>query len=313
MASRSGAHARLSILIFHRVLPHADPVLSSEPTAAQFDALLGHLKSRFCVLPLKDAAMRLRAGSLPARSLCITFDDGYADNLTVAAPLLRKHGLPATLFVATGYLDGDCMFNDLVIAACRSEKVAAIDLSHLGLDVHPLRTMEERRTAIDRILERLKYVPPGLRHERAQDIVEAAGVPLPRGLMLTPDDVRALPEWGFDVGAHTIRHPILTQTSNDEAWGEIDGSKRELEGILRREVDLFAYPNGHPGEDYSVEHVRMVREAGFAVAVSTAWGAARRTSDPLQLPRFTPWARHPLKFDLLMLRNLRTGAERQAA
>jgi hypothetical protein len=57
----------------------------------------------------------------------------------------------------------------------------------------------------------------------------------------------------------------------------------------------------------------MVRDAGFAAAVTTAWGAASGLSDVLQLPRFTPWTRRPLKFDLLMLRNLRQGFELQAA
>ncbi len=71
---------------------------------------------------------------------------------------------------------------------------------------------------------------------------------------------------------------------------------------------LFAYPNGRPQQDYTAEHVAMVRDAGFAAAVSTARGAADRTTDPFQLPRFTPWRREPLGFDLLLARNLRQPA-----
>jgi len=118
---------------------------------------------------------------------------------------------------------------------------------------------------------------------------------------------------GLDVGAHTVRHPILAELSAEDAWSEIAESKRELEALLQRPVTLFAYPNGKPGSDYRGEHVRMVKEAGYTAAVSTAWGAATRDSDVLQLPRFTPWSRNPLKFDLMMLRNLRAGAEQRAS
>jgi hypothetical protein len=73
--------------------------------------------------------------------------------------------------------------------------------------------------------------------------------------------------------------------------------------MIGKSVTLFAYPNGRPGIDYGPDHVRMVREAGFTAAFSTAWGAADSASDRWQLPRFTPWTRQPRKFDLLMMRN----------
>ena len=132
------SRGKLSILIFHRVLSKADPLLPSEPSAAQFDALLRHIKTRFAVLPLSDAVRRLYDGTLPAGALAITFDDGYADNLAVAAPILQRYGIPATVFISTGYLDGRCMWNDLVIEAFRSSKQAELDLTTLSLGKHLL-------------------------------------------------------------------------------------------------------------------------------------------------------------------------------
>jgi len=85
---------------------------------------------------------------------------------------------------------------------------------------------------------------------------------------------------------------------------EIVESGRRLAEIVRAPVRLFAYPNGKPGKDYAVEHVRMVREAGYSAAVSTAWGAATTRTDPLQLPRFTPWDRSPDRFALRLIQNL---------
>jgi len=307
------SRGRLSILIFHRVLRERDALLPSEPTAEEFDLLLSHLKARFTVLPLRDAVERLYGGTLPRAALAITFDDGYADNLSVAAPLLRKHALPATLFVATAYLDGGIMWNDRVIAAFRSTSRPEIDLDPLGLGKASTATIADRRDGMERVLRELKYRPSAERERLARAVADAAGIETPSDLMLTRDGVRALAHYGVDVAAHTRTHPILARADSSEAWREISEGKRELETIAGRTVSLFAYPNGRPGDDYGPEHVRMVREAGFAAAVSTAWGAADRASDRLQLPRFTPWTRQPLRFDLLMLRNLRHRAEQPEA
>jgi peptidoglycan/xylan/chitin deacetylase (PgdA/CDA1 family) len=306
------SRGRLSILIFHRVLPERDALLPNEPSAAEFDALMQHVKARFNVLPLSEGVRRLSVAALPERALSITFDDGYADNLAIAAPILRNHGLPATVFVATGYLDNGCMFNDAVIEAVRSTRRAELNLEPCGLGRHSLDSIGKRRAAIDYLLGEIKYLAPMQRVQSVRDVLLAADVPTPPGMMLSRDALRLLVDAGLDVGAHTITHPILARTPTDQAWQEIVDGKRDLERLLGRPVTLFAYPNGTPLRDYGAEHVRMVREAGFHAAVSTAWGAASRGSDMLQLPRFTPWTREPMKFDILMLRNLRSGVEQRA-
>src|SRR3990167_7749886 len=98
--SPAGAKARLSILIFHRVLPEPDPLFPQEMHARQFDAVCGWLAHWFNILPLDRAVQLLDTGTLPARAACITFDDGYADNHDVALPILLHHGLNATFFIA---------------------------------------------------------------------------------------------------------------------------------------------------------------------------------------------------------------------
>ena len=299
------SRGRLSVMIFHRVLAAADPLLPSEPTAAQFEALLKHLGSRFSVLPLIQAVRRLYDDTLPAGSLAITFDDGYADNLSVAAPILHRVGMPATVFVATAYLDGGCMFNDRVREAVRATPLDRLDLTAEGLGVHSLASIEDRRAAVEAIIGAIKYVPAPDRDAKAQSVVDAARVRVRSDLML---ERRALPklfDFGLDVGAHTVRHPILANTTPTDAWREISDSKRDLEALTGRPVPLFAYPNGVPGKDYMPDHVRMVREAGFDAACTTSAGAASAADDRFQLPRFTPWSRRPTRFDLQMLRNLR--------
>jgi peptidoglycan/xylan/chitin deacetylase (PgdA/CDA1 family) len=120
----SGARGRLSILIFHRILAAPDALLPDELDAARFDAVCGWLRRWFNVLPLDEAVRQLAAGDLAARALSITFDDGYADNHNVALPILARHGMCATFFVATGFLDGGRMFNDTLIEAVRRTRDA---------------------------------------------------------------------------------------------------------------------------------------------------------------------------------------------
>lgn len=122
--------------------------------------------------------------------------------------------------------------------------------------------------------------------------------------MMTEDEVRSLRRAGMQIGAHTVSHPILATLDAGEKRREIVESKQVLETILGEPVDLFAYPNGKPGEDYDAESVRIVREAGFTAALTTARGAAHRQTDPFQIPRFTPWDRTRLRFGLRMLMTL---------
>ena len=303
--SPAGARGRLSILIFHRVLPEADPLAPDEPDVARFEAQMQWVRQWFNVLPLGRAVDMLYEGTIPSRALAITFDDGYADNEALAAPILKRLGLSATFFVSTGFLDGGCMWNDRVIEAIRACRADAIDMRPMGLELYPLHSDGARRDAIASLLKAIKHLESGPRACAVDDIVAAAGVRGTPSLMMRADQVRRLRAMGMEIGAHTITHPILTRLDPDAAERELAGSKAYLQEILRERVDLFAYPNGVPGQDYAAEHVEMARECGFKAAVSTAWGAASARSHRFQLPRFTPWDHSRLRYGARLLDNLR--------
>lgn len=306
----SGPTARLSTLIFHRVLPAVDPFFPDEVDAQRFDAICQWVKRWFNVLPLDEAAGRLRAGTLPARPLAITFDDGYADNRTQAVPILRKHDLSATFFVATGFLDGGCMWNDVLIEAIRACQLPLLPLQGLvpGGSSLRLNTVEARRAAISTLIKHAKYLPAEERLTFANVVSMRAEVKSPRHLMMTSAQVCELRKMGMQVGAHTVSHPILRTLPREEARREIEVSKQVLEGLLGANVDLFAYPNGKPGEDYGPESVELVREAGFKAAVSTQWGVSTQRTDVFQLRRFTPWDRQGWRFGFRLWRNVAHGA-----
>lgn len=297
----------LSILIYHRVLPKHDPLRPGEPDAMRFDWQMRLLAQHCVVLSLAEAVSRLRDHRLPRRACCITFDDGYADNLTVALPILEKYRLPATVFIATDYLDGGRMFNDAVIDAIGATTLDALDLSDFGLGRHDLCSLENRRRVIALLLEKIKYLPSKQRNDAVARLIELCrSGSLPGDIMLTSSQVQELVRCGIEIGGHTASHAILATLSDNAARQEILKGKTRLEELTDRPVTAFAYPNGRPRRDYTAAHAAMLSELGFDVAVSTAHGVASPDTDRYQLPRFTPWDQTPAKWALRLLFNAHT-------
>ena len=298
---------RVSILIFHRVLPQADPLFPGEMHAARFDRLMGILARGFNVLTLGQALALRAEDRLPPRALVITFDDGYADNADVALPILQRHGLRATFFVSSGFLDGGRMWNDTVIEAVRASAAGALPAGLFGLAALPLGTPDDRRKAIEALLGKLKYLTLGEREASLRQLLAAFGNPhLPHGLMMRSNQVLQLHAAGMEIGGHTVHHPILRVLPDTEARAEIAEGRERLQAVIDAPVSVFAYPNGRPGQDYDARHVAMVRQLGFSGAVSTSPGAALGTDDAFELPRFTPWDRSTVRWvGRLMYQRLR--------
>jgi peptidoglycan/xylan/chitin deacetylase (PgdA/CDA1 family) len=304
--SPAGPKAKLSILIYHRVLAARDPIFPNEPTQASFRRQMLQLKNCFNVLPLTEAIARLKAGSLPARAACITFDDGYADNLTLATPILQQLGLHATFFIATAYLNGGRMFNDTVIEAIRYANADHIDLRALNLGEHDIATPTAKATAIGHILPLVKYQPLAQREDIVNELAhQITRAHLPDNLMMTTTQVKSLHAAGMEIGGHTHRHPILAQLDNAAARTEISTGIAYLAQLLGKSVRVFAYPNGIPTTDYLSEHARLVESLGLEGAVSTQRGVSTRSSDLYQLRRFTPSWGNTNRFIPMLLSNLR--------
>ncbi len=304
LISPAGTGARLSTFIFHRVLAQPDPFLPDEPDARRFDELLRWIGGQFRVLAPRDACERLAVGTLPERAALITFDDGYRDNYDIALPLLRRHGMYAAFFVATGFLNGGMMFNDRVIEAVRGATDTTLDADWLGLGVLSIAALSERRAAIGRLLQAVKHRLPHEREQAVQRIEAQCDSTARTDLMMTDAQVKALHDAGMEIGGHTRTHPILYVLDAAAAQREIAAGADDLCAVTGERPCLFAYPNGVPGLDFDERHPPMVRAAGFRHAFTTQAGVATAQTDPYRLPRFTPWDRSALRFQVRMLRNL---------
>ncbi len=307
--SPSGNKARLSVLIYHRVLEKPDPLLGSNDDIVTFDSHLQYLTEHFNVLSLHEAVQKLECGTLPSRAACITFDDGYADNAEIALPILQKYGLPATFFIAAGFIGGGMMWNDRVIEIIRRASGNSLDLSSLGLENYDISTLSQRQKSLFSIIEKLKYQPYEERLDQVEKLHALLPVDLPDNFMMTTQQIQILHRAGMEIGGHTVNHPILARLASRNAYKEIVEGKEILESIIGEPVRYFAYPNGKPNQDYHIEHVAMLKKIGFKAAVSTAWGAASSNSDLFQLPRFTPWDKSSTRFMLRMVQNILRTAE----
>ena len=300
LANILSGHDKLNILIFHRIHPEKDPLFPDEITREEFDKKIEIISRAYNVLPLDYAVEKMQSGKLPRRAVCITFDDGYADNHDVALPILKKWNVPATFFIATGFVDGGIMWNDTIIESIRLSNKEELDLSLFGLEKINIINNEKKRESIENILVKIKYMKPEEREKCITYIKNETGTILPDDLMMTSDMIKNLHKAGMIIGAHTVTHPILANIDIKQAKLEIEESKNVLNDLLGEEIDIFAYPNGKPGSDYNTQHPDLLRETGFKVAVSTCVACASRQDDVLQLPRQTPWDKNPYYFAIRM-------------
>ncbi|MEQ8690335.1 MAG: polysaccharide deacetylase family protein [Pseudomonadales bacterium] len=286
----------LAILIYHQVLAQPDPLRPGVILQKQFVQQMALLRRHFHPISLREGVQRLKDGTLTPRCVCVTFDDGYADNLTVAAPVLAEYGIPATVFVASGFLDGGIMWNDRIIQAVGQARVDALDGSFLGVESLPTNTPEDKQHTIGTLLGGIKHRSMSERLVLVGELEKLLDASPRESPMLTTAQLRELARADIDIGAHTCNHPILSCEDDDTAHSEIVESKAELETLLQKSIDLFAYPNGRRGLDYDTRHVDMVERAGFTAAVSTDNGLNRQGGKSMQLHRFTPWDASPFKF-----------------
>jgi peptidoglycan/xylan/chitin deacetylase (PgdA/CDA1 family) len=284
--------------MYHRVADLAvDPwLLAVSPK--HFAVQLGALKEEREVVPLPWLTAKLKEGKTPRRAVAITFDDGYADVLLNAKPMLEKQGCPATVFLTTGLLGGDNGFWWDILARILLETPMLPE--HLALDIAGRRqewqlaelgqgrvtsqglTRSDLHRSVWQELRQLDASSRELQIERLATWAGVDGRARPKDRSLTPDEARRLSSPGFiDIGAHTVNHPSLPMLSEDDKRREIAESRRACENLVGAPVTGFAYPFG----DVDGASVRAVREAGLSFACTTLPGTAIPGADPLRLPR----------------------------
>lgn len=301
--------APAAVLGYHRIAHLDIDPWNLAVTPESFKSQLDVLRRRFRPVSLRQLRAELVDGRLERGSVAVSFDDGYADNLTVAKPLLERFAIPATVFLVTSALESDSEFwwDELARLVLEPEMVPATlpiaiggrELTwHLGpperLDhSDPLHrgwraSMEPptRRHAL--YLELWRLLRPLHARERAQVLAELrlwANIPTePRRTHrpLSALEARELATGGLvTLGTHTATHPVLASLPVNEQRAEVETSKRVLEQLTEHPVTELSYPHG----DYSPTTISVARRLGFEIACTNLGGGVDSETEPLEIPR----------------------------
>ena len=303
---KSLSRNKLSVFLFHKVPQRCDRLVPADVDLARFEHVLDQTFSKFNVLPLEEAILRLQAGTLPRGAACITFDDGYPDWLVGAAPALGRRNLHATFFITSGQFDGVPLWHERILASVRSFPGKTLDMGIPFLPSEPIESIDQRRRQVQRLEHELKYLTLTCREQILDQLQQLACITTADVPVMSESQLRDLHSQGFGIGAHTAMHPILGYCNAKEIEREIGGNRERLQAIVGGSVNGFAYPNGRPYADFSRLHVEAVKRAGFCYAVTTHWGVADGSTSPFQIPRFTPWAERDWHVTFQLARNLLT-------
>jgi len=303
------------ILLYHRVIDLPTDPQGLCVSRRNFAEHLQLLRAWGRTIHIKMLSHALQHGDWGHRIILITFDDGYADNLYNARPLLERYDIPATVFVTTGYLGSKKEFwydnleriflhsgplpevLQLNVNGFRMEcdlgiRAAAIEDACNNLEPWQFSHNDipaVRHTLYRTLCEMLRALPDAERQEVLNNLAAWAGMDMvnrPTHRTLSSEELIRLADGGLiDIGSHTVSHPVLSLLPLELQTEEITRSKVRIEEILGRPVDGFAYPFGGRS-DYTEQTVAVVRDAGFHWACSNIAGMVRRDTDSWQLPRF---------------------------
>jgi peptidoglycan/xylan/chitin deacetylase (PgdA/CDA1 family) len=272
------------ILVYHRIVDDRSRYLKKGAVVhhhvKDFKREVLYLKRSFQILSMDEVVDRIKSGMGFRRpSIAITFDDGYLDNYTLAYPVLKKHGVPATIYLTTSLVGTpDRIWTDQIGLAFLETPKDHFSFSELfGDKTVPIKTKEEKEEANSDVSELLKLRSDGKRKELMQklfetlEVNESVGRNCGERMMLNWDEVQEMRKDGVTMGSHSHTHPILSRMSIQKAKDEILKSKKVLEENVDIEVKHFSFPNGRE-EDFSEELRDYCREIGFESVCSVTYG-----------------------------------------
>lgn len=281
-----------TVLVYHSVLARPAPfAMWQHADVEAFEAQIALLASECRCVPVSVLADEIRRGRREPYTACLTFDDGFANNLHVVLPILETYRVPATFCIATRPLDaGSLLWPEEIACIVAATNRGEAEYGGVRLDFgtpgaraasYRLLTRMARDVAPARMDAALSAIASTLGVERAA----LPSLPLWEQLrMLRPDELRTLAAspW-VQIGAHTVNHWRLALLDDASARAEIVESRRRLEELVGR-VTCFAYPHGGPG-DYGEVHCRMARDAGFETILTSSCETVTDATSPFALPR----------------------------
>ena len=260
-------------------------------TESQFESLLQAIR-RYCLpISLSDAVQGIKDGyKFKPGTVAITFDDGYYDVYKKAYPLLKSYDIPATLFVTTGVIDNQqhYLWWDEVDYLCRAGEAGSIfagdeQSEYIKRAQYYISQLSENRSPHSeaQVRHAFSHMPVTERARFVGRIREMAPQLGPRAqLMLAWDNIKEMCDL-FEIGNHTVNHPLLSTLDSTNIYQEIENAKHTIEKETGRSCKGLAYPSG----DFSDNVISISESLGFEYAVTTRFSNNSCTSDLMRLSR----------------------------
>ncbi|WP_421782403.1 polysaccharide deacetylase family protein [Kiloniella litopenaei] len=286
-----------TILLYHGVTATPSEGIENfsgkHVSAAAFDKQMAFLKEHANVMSLQDMSEALQEKTeLPPNTVAVTFDDGFRNNNSVARPILEKHGIPATFYISTGFINTSRLFwVDRVEHAINTSPLKAIELSVEGNRITLDLSSDERKiTSVVAIKTRMKTMPPEQRDQTllelekaCQSTVEPSGVE--NYQMMSWDELRELHASPLlEIGGHTVNHEIMSYLAPDELEFEITACLDTLRSELGPEIRDYSYPEGQ-SEHFNQTVIDRLKAHGITLCPSAMHGTNSAGSDPFRLKR----------------------------
>lgn len=280
------------VLRYHSVAENPDYCSPTNVVSPHlFDRQMAYLARRYRVVPLDEVIDALAAGTPPHGVVAITFDDGYLDNYEIAFPILKRHGLTATFYVATGSVIDRRGFwvGWLQRAVNRIEdprRLARMTMEILDAETPVSLTPEDAFMWLASAADRMGGSGRRAFLARIERGLSADPLDRPSDFMMAPPHLLTMAREGMTIGAHSVTHPILASLEDDEAAAELDRAKRTLDDLLDQDVRHMAYPNG-PGvpANFTDATARLAARSGYASASTSLRGPVETGDDPFRLRR----------------------------
>ena len=280
-------------LVYHRVLDinsnfsfNRSLVSSS---VGSFKRQMQYLSERYNVISLeKFCEYHKKKISPPKNSVIITLDDGYRDNYKHVYPILKKHKLPATIFIATDAIEENVLlWWDKVAYIINKSKINYFEIKELGK--YSLRNKYEKLKALRIISLKLKNMEEIKKNYLIEELICILKVKIPdikknKRLFLRWNEIKEMSTDGILFGSHTASHTILTNISIAETHKEIRNSKYILEKNISKKIKYFSYPNGYYS-DFDNEIKKIIKKNGFECALTYIPGRNDINSDLFELRR----------------------------
>lgn len=286
---------QVAIFLFHGVIPeqahHVRNYTRKHLPQTDFENALAALRERGRPLSIPEIAdLMTSGGKLPEYGYAITFDDGFENNLTVAAPLLERYETPATFYVCSSFVDENRMsWTDQIEHAFEAAPSVRLQSAELKLN-KTLVSAEEKIDALDRIRNYVKSNPDVDPYAFAARMVAVAGAPTTKpdcwlDQKLSWSQVGELADRPlFEVGAHGLSHKILSFLPAPELKYEVRESIRKVGDATGREVRHFSYPEGLE-HCYSAAVIAELKAAGIVCSPTAVEGTNGPGTDPFLLRR----------------------------